>query len=140
MRRFVLSGALVLLLLVAGSALAKAKTDSVHIAVSPVRGDYGTKYSVKVTGNAITRSSLILAMAKKGLACPARYATGLKSLYGITSSKGKTVEPATVHGKLATTIHAEMGVQKPGKYRICGYLNNGKKILAVGSARFSVTR
>jgi hypothetical protein len=140
MRRFVICGALVLLLLVgAGAALAKAKTDSVHLALSPARGDYGTKYAVKVTGNATSRSSLIVAMAKKGLACPASYATGLKSLYGITSSQGKTVEPGFVHGKLATTVHAEMGVEKPGKYRICGYLNNGRKTLALGSARFTVT-
>ncbi|HZS31641.1 MAG TPA: hypothetical protein VFA37_10315 [Gaiellaceae bacterium] len=140
MRRTILGGVLVLALLGAGAALAKAKTDSVHVAVSPARGRYGTKYAVKVTGTAVTSSSLIVAMAKKGLACPASYAKGLKSLYGITSVAGKTVQPMTVHGKLATTLHAEMGVKQPGKYRICGYLNDGRTTLALGSAPFAVTR
>lgn len=141
MRRILLGGALVLIVLAgAGTALAQAKSYSVRVSVSPAHGGYGTKYAVKVTGNAATRVSLILAMAKKGLACPTSYAAGLKSLYGINSAEGETVEPMSVHGKLATTVHAVLHVSKRGTYRICGYLNNGRDTLALGSALFTVTR
>ncbi len=86
---------------VAGSALAAKKKDTVDITVAPTTGKYGTKYNVNVKGKAgTTGEELALSMTSAPGSCPTDYSAGFASLSGIANAKGKPVAPKYVKGEL----------------------------------------
>jgi hypothetical protein len=126
---------------VAGSAFAAAKKDSVHITVAPKTGTYGTKYNVSGKGKANTSGEeLVLSMTEAPGSCPADYSAGFASLSGIANAKGKPVAPKYVHSNVKENVHAKITISQPGTYGICAYVTLGSKTKAHAAAHFTITQ
>lgn len=126
---------------VAGSALAAKKKDTVHITVAPKTGKYGSKYNVSVKGKAgTTGEELALSMTSAPGACPTDYSAGFASLSGIANAKGKPVAPKYVKGNFKENVHAKITISTPGTYGICAYIVLGSVTKAHAASHLTITQ
>jgi hypothetical protein len=140
MRRVASSAGIVAALL--STAVAFGRTNSVHIALAPSSGKYGTVYKIAVSGFvAASNEQLALAMTNTPGKCPASYTKGFSRLSGLAKPNGQPMGPTTVKkGRLAKTIKAKITISDPGAYGICAYLQLGAATKAHAAATFTITQ